>query len=47
MTPRRRMSDKERTYFFGLIFPPLWPLVIAALICDAARGVGNWFRRRR
>ena len=38
---RHRMSDKERAYFCAFLFPPLWPLGLAMLMCDAAEGVGR------
>ena len=41
MTPRRRMSENEKKYFIAFLFPPLWPLGIAMLLCAAASGVAN------
>lgn len=50
---RHRMSEKERAYWFAFLFPPLWPLGIAMLLCDAFEAIGNgiralwqWLRRR-
>lgn len=40
---RHRMSEKEKLYFFVVLFPPLWPLGLAMALCDigeaAWRGV--------
>jgi hypothetical protein len=40
------MSDDERSIWFGMLFPPLWPLVFAALICMAGEALARAVRRR-
>lgn len=46
---RHRMSEKEKMYFFVILFPPLWPLGLAMLICDVGAaiwsGAGSLYRR--
>lgn len=42
--PRHRMTEKERAYFFVLLFPLLWPLGVAMLMCDAFDGIGRGIR---
>lgn len=44
MTPRRRLSEKEKAYYFVLLFPPLWPLGMAMLLCDLIEGAANGVR---
>jgi hypothetical protein len=45
MTPRRPpLSEKEKAYLFVFLLPPLWPLGIAMLLCDAAEGIANGAR---
>lgn len=44
MTPRRRMSEKERTYIFALLFPPLWPFAIAMMLSDLCVAIGDGCR---
>lgn len=45
-----RMTDREKDYAFGLLFPPFWPLVLAMALCDlgeaAWRGVKSLRRGR-
>ena len=36
-----RMSENERAYYFVFLFPPLWPLGLAMVMCDAAEGIRN------
>ncbi len=31
---RTRMSEKEKLYFFALIFPVFWPLAFGMAMCD-------------
>jgi len=38
---RHRMSEKEKAYFFVLLFPPLWPLGIAMIMCDIGEAIGR------
>lgn len=42
---RGPMSEREKAYFFTLLFPPLWPLVFAMLLCDAGEGIATGFRK--
>lgn len=44
MTPRRRMSEDEAIFCFMLIFPPLWPLLLAHLIVRLVECIGNGIR---
>lgn len=30
-----KMSEKEKIYFFCLLFPILWPFIPVLLVCDA------------
>lgn len=41
MTPRRRLSENERIGCLIMIFPPLWPLGIAILMCAAVESAAN------
>jgi hypothetical protein len=48
MTTRRGpMSDKEKAYFLCLLFPPLWPVIPALLICDFGSWIGGRYRAWR
>ena len=38
---RRRMSERERLYFFAFLFPPLWPLGIAMAMCEICEASGR------
>lgn len=38
---RHRMSEKEKMYFFVILFPILWPLGIAMLMCDIGEAIGR------
>lgn len=42
---RHRMSEKEKMYFFTLLFPPFWPLALAMLICDIGEAIGRGVQR--
>lgn len=45
MTPRRGpMSENEKAIFFVLLFPPLWPLGFAWLMCALIEAAGNGLR---
>lgn len=44
MTHRHRLSENEKLYLFVFLFPPLWPLGLAMLLCEAAKGIGSGIR---
>ena len=49
MTPRRRLSEREKLYFFAFLFPLLWPLGLAMALsdlasCAAGKVRGSWRR---
>lgn len=45
MTPRGpRMSEKEKMYFFCLLFPIFWPFIPVLLLCDLGEAIGNGVR---
>lgn len=48
MTHRREpMSEREKAYFFCLLFPLLWPLAFGLLLEDIFAGVASGFRYLR
>jgi hypothetical protein len=46
MTPRRRMAENERLGCFALLFPPLWPLLLAAGLVAVIEQSWNWVAGR-
>jgi hypothetical protein len=41
------MSERERAYFFCLLFPILWPLAFGLLLEDLCSGVAFLYRAAR
>ena len=41
MTPRRQLSENERIGCLIMLFPPLWPLGLAWLLCMAVEAISN------
>jgi hypothetical protein len=41
------MSEREKAYFFCLLFPLLWPLAFGLLLEDIFAGVASGFRYLR
>lgn len=39
----KRMSEREKMYFFAILFPVLWPILIALVIEDVCRGIRHIF----
>lgn len=42
---RNQMTEKEKMYFFSLLFPILWPLVFAMAICDLVEAIKKTYQR--
>ena len=38
---RNRMTEKEKVYFFCLLFPPLWVFLPALILCDAGEAISQ------
>ncbi|WP_164718652.1 hypothetical protein [Bradyrhizobium sp. LVM 105] len=43
---RNRMSEKEKVYFFCILFPVLWIFLPALIACDIAEAIKAWWQRR-
>lgn len=43
---RHRMTEKEKVYFFCLLFPPLWIFIPVLIVCDIAEALHRKFGRR-
>lgn len=42
MTPRGRLSEREKMYAMCILFPIFWPFIPVLLICDLC----EWIRDR-
>lgn len=46
MTHRTKMSEKEKMYFFCLLFPPLWIFIPVMALCDLGDAIRRKFTGR-
>jgi hypothetical protein len=44
---RHRMTEKEKVYFFVILFPVLWVFLPVLIGCDIAEATKVWWARRR
>ena len=44
--PRHRMTEKEKVYFFCILFPVLWIFLPALIACDIGEAIKEWWTRR-
>lgn len=44
MTPRARMTEKEKVYAMCILFPIFWIFIPVLLICDLFEAIGNGVR---
>jgi hypothetical protein len=43
----RRLSEREKMYFFMILFPIMWPFIPAVALCDLFTAIGHRFRAWR
>lgn len=51
MTPRARMTEREKVYGIALLIPLLWPFIPILILCDIGEAIRDkwfeWRHRRR